>query len=193
MLKRMKIILASKSPRRKELMNLLNLEYDIIVSDADETLKEGLSIVEQSKRLAKLKAKAVYDETTGDRIIIGSDTIVVKDDEIYGKPKDHTDAVKMLTNLQNAKHQVITSLCILIERNEEYFEYLDYEITDVYIQEMSSDEIDEWINRASPYDKAGAYAIQEEFAKYIYKIDGDYSSIVGLPLNKVYNYIKKFI
>lgn len=174
-------------------MNLLNLEYDIIVSDADETLKEGLSIVEQSKRLAKLKAKAVYDETTGDRIIIGSDTIVVKDDEIYGKPKDHTDAVKMLTNLQNAKHQVITSLCILIERNEEYFEYLDYEITDVYIQEMSSDEIDEWINRASPYDKAGAYAIQEEFAKYIYKIDGDYSSIVGLPLNKVYNYIKKFI
>ena len=84
----MKVILASKSPRRKELMDLLGIDYEIIVSNADETLEEGMSFEEQSKRLGYIKAKAVFDETSGDRIVIGSDTMVMKDGKLYGKPKD---------------------------------------------------------------------------------------------------------
>ena len=91
----MKVILASKSPRRKELMDLLDIDYKVIVSNADETLEEGLSLKEQSKRLGYIKAKAVFDETTGDRVVIGSDTMVVKNGKLYGKPKNFEDAVEM--------------------------------------------------------------------------------------------------
>ena len=109
----MKVILASKSPRRKELMDLLDIDYEIIVSNADETFEEGLTLKEQSKRLGYIKAKAVFDETTGDRIVIGSDTMVLKDDKLYGKPKNKEHAKEMLNDLKNSKHQVFTSLAIL--------------------------------------------------------------------------------
>ena len=97
----MRIILASKSPRRKELMDLLGIDYEIIVSNVDETLEEGLSLEEQSKRLAFIKAKAVFDKIEGDKIVIGSDTIVVKDGKIYGKPKDREDAINMINSIKN--------------------------------------------------------------------------------------------
>ena len=96
----MKIILASQSPRRKELMDLLNINYEIIVSNADETLEKGLTIEEQAKKLSYIKAKTVFDKTSGDRIVIGSDTMVVKNGKIYGKPKDNQDAFKMLKELK---------------------------------------------------------------------------------------------
>ena len=99
----MKVILASKSPRRKELMNLLGIEYEIMVSQADETIEQGLSLEEQSKKLGYIKAKAVFDKTAGDRIVIGSDTLVVKGDKLFGKPKDKQDAINMLNELKNDK------------------------------------------------------------------------------------------
>ena len=113
---KMKYILASKSPRRKELMDLMGLKYEIIVSNADETFENGLSIEEQSKRLGYIKAKAVFDKTSGDRIVIGSDTMVLKEGKVYEKPKDKEDAIRMLNELKNSKHTVITSLAILAEK-----------------------------------------------------------------------------
>lgn len=189
----MKVILASKSPRRKELMDLLGIDYEIMVSEVDETLEEGLSFEEQSKRLGYIKAKAVFDKTAGDRIIIGSDTLVAKDGKLFGKPKDKQDVVNMINALKNNKHQVITSIAVLIQKDDKYEEYLDCDIADVYVSDMSDEEIEEWLSTGKAYDKAGAYAIQDEFAKFIDKIDGNYATIVGLPINKVYKILKKYI
>jgi len=189
----MKVILASKSPRRKELMDLLGIDYEIMVSQADETLEEGLTLEEQSKKLGYIKAKAVFDKTSGDRAVIGSDTLVVKDGMLFGKPKDKQDAINMLNILKNDKHQVITSVAILSEKDGKYEEHLECDITDVYVEDMSEEEIEEWLNTGKAYDKAGAYAIQLEFAKYIEKIEGNYDSIVGLPINKVYKILKSII
>ena len=126
----MRIILASKSPRRKELMDLIVKNYEIIVSDVDETHVGNLKIEEESKRLAYIKAKKVFNETTGDRIVIGSDTMVIKDNVVYEKPKDNEDAKRMLRELQGEKHEAITSLCVLIQENGIYKEYIDYDKSD---------------------------------------------------------------
>ena len=189
----MKIILASKSPRRKELMDLLGIDYEIMVSQADETIEEGLTLEEQSKRLGFIKAKSVFDQTSGDRIVIGSDTLVVKDGKLFGKPKDREDAMNMIKTLKSDKHQVITSIAILVQKDGDYKEYLDCDITDVYVADMTDKEIEEWIDTGKSYDKAGAYAIQLEFAKHIQKIDGNYNTVIGLPINKVYNILKEYI
>lgn len=188
---KMKYILASKSPRRKELMDLMGLKYEIIVSNADETFENGLSIEEQSKRLGYIKAKAVFDKTCGDRIVIGSDTMVLKEGKVYEKPKDKEDAIRMLNELKNSKHTVITSLAILAEKNGKYIEYVDYDKADVYVKDISAEEILNWIEIGNPYDKAGAYAIQSQFGVYIEKIEGNYFTVVGLPIHKLYDVIKK--
>jgi len=189
----MKVILASKSPRRKELMDLLGIEYEIIVSESDETLEEGLSLEEQSKKLGYLKAKAVFDKTTGNRIVIGSDTLVAKRNKLFGKPRDKQDAINMLNELKNDKHQVITSIAVLVEKDGRYEEHIDCDITDVYVSDMDDREKEEWIDTGKAFDKAGAYAIQLEFAKHIEKIDGNYDSVVGMPINKVYKILKQYI
>lgn len=190
----MRVILASGSPRRKELMDMLGIDYEIIVSNADETLEEGLSLEEQSKKLGYIKAKAVFDETSGDRIVIGSDTMVVKGNKIYGKPKDKQDAINMLNELKNNKHQVFTSLAILVQKGEEYKEYIDCDITEVYFSDMTEAEIEKWVDSGEAYDKAGAYGVQSsKFAVFIDKINGNYATIVGLPIHKVYNILKNYI
>ena len=189
----MKVILASKSPRRKELMDLLNIDYEIIVSNANETFEEGLTLKEQSKRLGYIKAKEVFDKTSGDRIVIGSDTMVLKGDKVYGKPKDKQDAINMLNDLKASKHEVFTSLAILVQKGNEYKEYIDCDITNVYVSDMTDEEIQKWIEVGNVYDKAGAYAIQEMFGVFIEKIDGNYSTVIGLPINKVYNILKNYI
>jgi septum formation protein len=191
---KMKIILASKSPRRKELLEVMGVkDFEVIVSNADETFKEELTIEEQSKRLGYIKAKAVFDETKGDRIVIGSDTMVIKDNKIFGKPKDKDDAIIMLKELKNSKHTVITSITVLIQDGEEYSEYIDYDKADVYFKDITDKEIEKWIDEGNPYDKAGAYAIQSKFGVFVNKIDGNYFTIVGLPIHKLYDVIKKYI
>ena len=189
----MQIILASQSQRRKELMDLMGLDYKIIVSKADETFVEGLSIEEQSKRLGYIKAKAVFDKTKGDRIVIGSDTVVLKDNEVFGKPKNKDEAISMLNKLKNTSHRVITSITVLIQDGNEYKEYIDYDIAKVYFKDMSQNEILRWIDEDNPYDKAGAYSIQSKFGVFIDKIEGNYFTVVGLPIHKLYDVIKKYI
>lgn len=112
----MKIILASQSPIRKELLTQMELEAEVIVSNVDETFEEGLTIEEQSKKLAYKKTKKVFEETQGNRIVIGADTMIIKDNKVYGKPKDKQDAINMLNELKNTSHTAITSLCVMIEK-----------------------------------------------------------------------------
>ena len=189
----MRIILASGSPRRKELLNLITNNFEVIVSNSEEIFKEGLTLEEQSMDVAFQKAEAVFNETEGDRIVIGSDTIVVQDNTIYGKPKDTKDAFEILNKLQNSTHDVITSICILICKNGKIEKHIDYDVNKVYVGKMTEKEINDWINTGKAMDKAGGYAIQEEYARFIEKIDGNYMSIMGLPVNKVYNILKEYI
>lgn len=189
----MKIILASQSPRRKALLSLITSDFEVIVSNVDETFIDGLGIYEQSKRLAYIKAKAIFDKTEGDRIIIGSDTIVYKDGIVYGKPKDKEEAIKMLDELKNDKNEVITSLAVLIQEGNDYNEYIDYDTSYIYIDNMTDDEILNWVNRGTCLDNAGAYAVQNEFGVHVSRIDGNYQSIVGLPIHKLYKILKNYI
>lgn len=189
----MKVILASQSPGRKELMDMLGIDYEIIVSNADEVLEEGVPLIEQSKKLGFIKAKTVFDETSGDRIVIGSDTMVMKDGKLYGKPKDRQDAVRMLNELKNAKHQVYTSLAILVQQENTYQEYVDCDITDVYFSDITQEEIEQWIDTGNVYDRAGAYAIQSKFSVFVEKIDGNVDTVIGLPIHKVYQVLKRYI
>lgn len=189
----LRVILASGSPRRKELLSKLGIKFEIIVSDADETLNKNLSIEEQAKQLACKKAKSIFENIKGNKIVIGADTMVFKEDIVYGKPKDREDAIKMLNDLQDSMHKVITGLCVLVENNGEIKEYLDYDISEVYVKSMSSEEIIDWIEIGKPYDKAGGYAIQQEFMKFIEKINGNYENIVGLPISKLYDILKQIL
>ena len=187
----MKIILASKSPRRKELMELAGFEFEVLVSECEEIWNEELSIEENSKEIAYEKAKTVFNNTQGDRTIIGSDTVVVKDGKIYGKPNSREEAIKMIRTLQGGVHTVYTSLAILIENKGYYKEYKEIVKSNVYVKSMEDTEIINYVDNYDVYDKAGAYAIQSRFSVYIKKIDGDYFSIIGLPINKIYDIFKE--
>ena len=186
----MKIILASKSIRRKELMDLLNLKYEIITSNEKEKYDNLLTPFENCINISLEKAINVKNRTSGDRIIISCDTIVSKDNKMYGKPKDYNEAFEMLKILSNTSHDVYSCLSVIKIKNGEEEIIEKQGKAKVYIDELSDEEIDEWIKKGKPFDKAGGYAIQEEFGKYIKNIEGDYYSIVGMPLNELYNILK---
>lgn len=187
----MRVILASKSPRRRELMSVMGVEYEVLVSDAEEKWDNSLSIEENSKEIAYQKAKDVYNNTQGDRLIISADTIVVKDGEVFGKPKTREEAIKMIRKLQGGMHTVYTSLTVISEYRDDYKEYKEIHPTDIYVKKMEDYEILKYVDSYNVYDKAGAYAIQSPFAMYIEKIDGDYYSVVGLPISRVYDFLKQ--
>lgn len=190
----MKIILASQSPRRKELLEQIGIkDYEIIVSQLEEKMDTGLKIEERAKKSSFQKAKVVLDKTEGDRIVIGADTVVEKDEKIYGKPKDRAEARAMLRELKNSKVSVITAMTVLIQKKKEIIEKIDSIVTEVYIKDMTEKEIEEWINTGKAMDKAGAFSIQEEFSVYIEKIVGDYNGAMGLSTSKLYDRIKEYI
>ncbi|HIT71130.1 MAG TPA: septum formation protein Maf [Candidatus Scatovivens faecipullorum] len=188
----MKIILASQSPRRIALMELAKIDFEVMSSNKEEKkIKDGINIDEQSKEVAYQKALDVFNNTQGDRAIIGADTIVVKDNKVFGKPTDRKEAIKMLKELQNDVHTIYTSLAILIEEKGQYKEYKELVKTNVTVHSMTEQEIVEYVDTEEPYDKAGAYAIQSCFAKYIDEIEGNYMSVIGLPIDKIYKILKE--
>lgn len=191
----MRIILASGSPRRKELLELITPKFEVLVSGVDESLEEGLTLYEQSIKLAYNKAKDIYEKTNGDRIIIGSDTIVTKNGKIYGKPKDKNHAKQMIKELleDDKTHSIITGLCVIIEKDGKYKEYKTFDEVKVFLKDMADKEIDKWIDTGHAMDKAGAYGIQNEFCVFVEKIEGNYTSVVGLPTHKLYDIIKEYI
>ena len=188
--KSMKIILASKSPRRKELLSLITNNFDIIVSDADEHVDETLTSAEKVKSIAKQKANIVASNIDEDCVVIGSDTIVVVDETILGKPHDHDDAVRMLHMISGRTHKVMTGVSVVIKKEGKQKEINDVDIADVHVNALSDEEIENWINTGNAWDKAGAYAIQQEFAVHIDKINGSFATVMGLPVHLVYNILK---
>ena len=188
----MKYILASASPRRKELLEMFNLPFEVIVKDTKEELDSTKTVYEQCMNIAKCKALNVFNDTIKDVVVIGGDTIVNLDNQIYGKPKNYQDAFDMLKKISNNKHEVISSLAVFIRKEGKVYSEVTYDKCMVYVDKMDDMEIKEWINSNDVYSKAGAYAIQEGFAKYISKMEGDYFSIVGLPVHKLYEILKKY-
>ena len=191
----MKIILASGSPRRQELLKLIVPKFEILVSNIDEKLEECLSPEEQSMHLAYIKAKDIFEKTKGNRIVIGSDTLVTKNGKIYGKPKNREYARQMINELldEDKTHSVITGMCVMIEKDGEYQEHRIFDEVKVFLKDMSNEEIDKWLNTEKWMDKAGAYGIQNEFCVYVDKIEGNYTTVVGLPTHKLYDIIKEYI
>jgi septum formation protein len=185
------IYLASKSPRRKKLLEQINLKFRVIGVDTDEKFKESETPIQNAKRIAKEKmeaAKLIIREG----IIITADTIVVLDNKILGKPTDEQDAKRILKLLSGRTHFVITAFAVYNSDTEKT--YPGYERTSVTFRMLEDDEIDEYIRSGSPMDKAGAYGIQDDYgAVFIKRIDGCYYNVVGLPLAKVYSTLLKAV
>ncbi len=182
----MKIILASASPRRQELLTKAGIVFDTIPSCVEEIFNKDISVEEAVMDLAYQKAKWVKDTKNTDDLIIGADTIVVINKEVLGKPKNHEEAVRMLSLLQNAVHEVITGVSLIKGKKTINF----YEKTLVYFKPMTIDNIEQYIKEENVYDKAGSYAIQGEAMKYIDHIEGDYYNVIGLPVEHLLKELK---
>ncbi len=184
------IILASQSPRRKQLLELAEIDASVNVAAIDETYPESLSKNSVASYLAAQKANVVWDTFTEHEqstvVLIASDTIVLVDDIILGKPKDAAEALYFLKMLNNRMHFVITGVCIKSEEDSYIFD----DIVEVYFKDLSEAEMKHYIDKYQPFDKAGAYAIQEWIgAVGIERINGDYYSVMGLPVQKVRTYL----
>ena len=189
----MKIILASKSPRRIEILHRHGIDAVILPTETDETLPEGIGMTDAVELLAKRKAMACYDAVHNDypgHVIIGADTIVWKD-EIMGKPEDAADAFRMLDKIRGTVHYVVTGVA-LIDTDTGSVNVLS-DVTKVYCKAYTDDDILDYISREEPYDKAGSYAIQGYFGKYIDHIDGDYENVVGLPYYRIEPLIQDYL
>ncbi len=178
------IILASGSPRRKELMALLDVPYEIKTAPVDETLDEVATPADNVCMLAQKKASAVA-ETYPDRWVIGSDTVVAHKGTILGKPKDARDAQQTLARLAGNKHEVYTGVSIMCRAQGVTYTFC--EVSDVYMKPISPQEIATYVATKEPMDKAGSYAIQGRASVFVERIVGDYFNIVGLPVSKLYD------
>lgn len=187
----MKVILASQSPRRRELMDLAKIDYEVIVSEFDEIVDKKFNLEDQSKEIAFGKANDVFNNTQGNRIVIGADSLVILDGEQLGKPKDRDEAIEMLKKIQGREHIVYTSIAILVENEGEYKEYKELHQAKVFIKEMTDEEIERYVESGEPCDKAGGYGVQTSFAVFVERIEGEYSVVVGLPLCRVYEILKE--
>jgi septum formation protein len=183
-----KIILASQSPRRKELLQLAAIDFEVIVSDTDESFPCGLSYTDTAIYIAKQKAYAVA-AIHKNKTILAADTIVICNNKIVGKPNDREDAIQILSALSDNTHQVITAVCLLHKEEEHSFA----DNTTVSFHKLTAEQIAFYVDTYKPYDKAGAYAIQEWIgAVGIKKIDGDFYNVMGLPISRVVALLNSF-
>lgn len=181
------LILASGSPRRHEILNKFNIEHKVIPSSCEEVIDKSLSPVEVVKSLSKQKALDVYKKYTN-QLVLGADTIVTINGEILGKPKDLDDAVRMFHMLEGKSHDVVTGVTIINSEKTLTFAVT----TKVYFKKMTEKDILEYINNDYVYDKAGAYAIQSEYATFIDHFEGSYYNVIGLPIEEVIEKLKEF-
>ena len=183
----LKLILASKSPRRQELLKLMDLDFRIVLKEVDESYPDGLKPEEIAVYIAEKKAKA-FDETVTDEVVLTADTIVVVDDLILGKPETPEHAIEMLQLLSGRMHRVITGVCLLYKHQYHSF----YDISEVYFGKLNDEEISNYVTKYQPMDKAGSYGIQERIGLIgIEKINGSYTNVVGLPTEKLYRELMK--
>ena len=180
------IILASASPIRKEILELADLKFDVMPSDAQEiTTKTAPN--EVVMELASIKAKDIYKKSEKQSMIVGADTVVAYQGQILGKPTDEADAKRMLTMLSGQTHEVYTGVCVIEDGKTKTF----YEETKVTFYEISDEQIDRYIKTGEPMDKAGSYGIQGKAAVFIKGIEGDYYNVVGFPIARFLQEITK--
>jgi septum formation protein len=181
------IIRASKSPRRQQLLKLMDIDFRIVLKEVDESYPDGLSPSEIAVYIAEKKAKA-FDESINNEIVLTADTIVCVDDKILGKPQDEKHAFEILSTISGRKHEVITGVCLLKDHQLNSF----YETSEVWFRELKAEEINYYIQNAEPFDKAGAYGIQEWIGLVgIEKIVGSYTNVVGLPTERLYRELQE--
>jgi len=181
------IILASKSPRRQELLKLMDIPFRIVLKEVDESYPENLKPEEIAVYIAEKKARA-FDETIGDEVVLTADTIVCIDNLILGKPETPEHAVEMLQLLSGRMHRVITGVCLLYKHQYHSF----YDVSEVYFGKLSDEEIRSYVTEYHPMDKAGSYGIQERIGLIgIKRINGSYTNVVGLPTEKLYRELQK--
>jgi septum formation protein len=184
-----KIVLASGSPRRKQLLEWAEVDFEIMVRDTPETFPADMDVAEVPVYIARNKAVAVRAGLTPDRIVIAADTVVVLGSEIIGKPRDREDAIGILSKLAGRQHDVITGVVLLKDGEEQAFA----DRTAVWFHELTRAEIEGYVDRYRPYDKAGAYAIQEWIGVVgIEKIQGDFYNVMGLPVSRVVRALRKW-
>lgn len=184
----MKLLLASSSPRRQELLASLGLQFSVVKIDCDESYPKKLKPNEIAPYVAQLKAEA-YEELAENEVLLTSDTIVALGKEILHKPKDYDDAFQMLKKLSGTTHQVYTGICIKTYNKT----FTTSDCADVEFAELSDEEIDYYVTNYKPFDKAGSYGVQEWIGmSKISKITGSYYTIMGLPTHLVYSVLKNF-
>jgi septum formation protein len=183
-----KIVLASQSPRRKQLMEAAEIDFEIIIADVDETNPPGMANELVPEHLAQKKAAAI-EERVHDAIIVAADTVVILDHEILGKPTGESNAREILAKLSGRTHQVITGVCIQKGQQKKSFST----VTEVSFRELTAEQTEHYVSIYKPYDKAGAYAIQEWIGMIGIKgINGDYYNVMGLPIGEVVLALKEF-
>jgi len=183
-----KIILASGSPRRKQLLEWAEVPFEVVVRETSETFPAGLKVEEVAIHIARKKALAVQPVVNAGSIILAADTIVVLNEKIIGKPKSRQDAINILTDLSGNQHRVITGVVITLEKKEISF----FDSTDVYFHDLDPGQIGFYVDKYKPYDKAGAYAIQEWIGVVgIQSVKGDFYNVMGLPVSRVVKELEK--
>lgn len=180
-----RLVLASASPRRADILNLVGWQFEKITADVDESVLENENPAHYVQRLAKTKAEAVAAQVEN-KIVLGADTTVVLDNEIIGKPTDLADARRMLEKLSNRWHEVLTGVALVNETANNQITKVAFERTRVKFAALTKAEIEHLIEFGAPLDKAGAYAVQGGAALFIERIEGDYWNVVGLPIQLVY-------
>ncbi len=191
----MDIILASGSPRRREILEKQGVVFRVITSDKEEKITKT-DPEETVRELAEMKASDVYEriekEETEDFLVIGSDTVVACDGKILGKPGDRDRACEMIRMISGREHFVYTGVCLRGKKDGKEFKTVFAEKTAVFVSDLTDEEIKAYVDTGEPMDKAGAYAVQGLFAPYVERIEGDYYNIVGFPLSGVVRELKKY-
>ena len=189
MRKDIKIIIGSKSPRRQQLIGGLGLDFEVRTKEVEEIYPSHLNAFEVAEYLSKLKASVLLDTLTDKEILLTSDTTVIIGGKVLGKPKDLAEAKTMIHSLSNKSHDVVTGVCLSSVQKQISFSVS----TTVFFNQLSDEEVDYYVNKYQPLDKAGAYGIQEWIGQIgVKKIEGSYYNVVGLPIAKVWEELKKF-
>lgn len=183
-----KVILASKSPRRSEILKNVGIDFEVYALDVDESVESGLSVQEAVKEISRRKAMAVSEKLSDDALIISADTVVSLDGKIIGKPNDEKEACDILSSLSAREHTVYTGFTVTDKTRT----VSDFQSTTVKFRPLSHDEIMQYIATGEPMDKAGAYGIQQKGNLFVEYIHGDYFNVMGLPISKICVTVKDF-
>ena len=189
-LRKYHVVLASNSPRRKMLLNGLGIPFEVkVLPGIDESYPDDLPLVQVAEYIAREKADAYKPTMEPDELVITADTIVIAEGQVMGKPKDEDDVRRMLGILSNRTHQVVTGVCITTAERQSSFSA----VTDVTFKQLTSEEIDYYIENYHPYDKAGAYGVQEWIGYIgVSTINGSFYNVMGFPIQRIYNELAKF-